>query len=39
MRRSHDAVVAGAAVLLDLDDSNASAVAAKAAVLARPAVA
>lgn len=39
MRRSRDAVVAGAALLLDLDDPNASAVAAKAAVLARPAVA
>lgn len=39
MRRSCDAVVAGAALLLDLDDSNASAVAAKAAVLARPTVA
>lgn len=39
MRGSGDAVVAGAALLLDLDDANAGAVAAKAAVLARPAVA
>lgn len=39
MRRSHNAVVAGATLLLDLHDSNASAVAAKAAILAGPAVA
>lgn len=39
VRGSGDAVVAGAALLLDLDDANAGAVAAKAAVLARPAVA
>lgn len=39
MGRSHNAMVAGAALLLDLNDSNASAVAAKAAVLAGPTVA